>query len=55
MATNLIDLTKVNMEAFETFFPSEKPSPTERGNEKADGTKKTEDEFEIRRKLFFGN
>ena len=54
MATNLIDLTKVNMEAFEALFPSEKPSPKERGNEKADGTKKTEDEFDMRRKLFFG-
>ena len=54
MATNLIDLTKVNMEAFEALFPSEKPSPKERGNEKADGAKRTEDEFGMRRKLFFG-
>jgi hypothetical protein len=54
MATNLVDMTNVNMEAFEAFFPSEKPSPKERGKEKADGTQKTEDEFEIRRRLFFG-
>jgi hypothetical protein len=54
MATTVIDLTKLNMEALEAFFPSEKQSPKERGNEKADGTQKTEDEFEIRRKLFFG-
>jgi hypothetical protein len=37
-----------------TFFPSEKPSPKESGNEKADGAKRTEDEFGMRRKLFFG-
>jgi len=54
MATNLVDITNVKMEAFEAFFPSEKPSPKERGNEKADGAQKTEDEFEIRRRLFFG-
>jgi hypothetical protein len=42
------------MEAFEAFFPSEEPSQKERGNEKTDGTQKTEDEFEIRRRLFFG-
>ena len=54
MGTNLIDLTNVNMEAFDAFFPSEKAAPKERSNEKADVTQKTEDEFEIRRKLFFG-
>jgi len=54
MATNLIDMTTVNVAAFEDFFSSEKPSPKERGNEKADGTQKTEDEFEMRRRLFFG-
>jgi hypothetical protein len=55
MATKLIDLTKLNMETLEVLFASENPSPKERGKEKADGTQKTEDKFEIARKLFFGN
>jgi hypothetical protein len=54
MATNLIDLTKLNMEALEAFFPSEKPSPKECGNKKAERNQNAEDEFEIRRRLFFG-
>jgi hypothetical protein len=54
MATNLIDLMKVNMETFEALFPSEKPTPKARENEKAVGSEKVEDEFEIRRKLFLG-
>jgi hypothetical protein len=49
----LIDLTKLNMETLEVLFTSEKPSLKERGNVKAAGSQKTEDEFEIRRKLFF--
>ena len=54
MAAPLIDLTKVNMETLEAFFPSEDPAPKGWEKGKAEGVQKSEDEFEIRRKLFFG-
>ena len=50
---SLMDLTKLNMEALEAF-PSENPAPKECGNENADGPQRAKDEFEVRRKLFFG-
>jgi hypothetical protein len=53
MATPLLDLTKVNMETLEAFFPSENPVPKGWENGKAEEGQKSEDEFEIRRKLFF--
>jgi len=58
MASPLIDLTKLNMETLEAFFPSEKPAPKGRENGEAEAEEeegqKSEAEFEIRRKLFFG-
>jgi len=48
-----MDLTKLNLEALEAFFPPELPAPKELATEKDEGGEKTEDEFEIRRKQFF--
>lgn len=49
-----IDLTDVNRKAPETFLPRENPGPQEAATESPNGTEKTQDEFEIRRKQFFG-
>jgi hypothetical protein len=54
MASPLIDLTKLNMETLEAFFPSENPAPKGKENGNAEEGQKSEAEFEIRRKLFFG-
>ena len=53
MATEPIGLAKLNMETLEAFFPSERPTPREDAEKIAGAIQKPEDEFEIRRKLFF--
>jgi hypothetical protein len=44
-----IDLTKLNLETLEAFFPAEEPAPKK--SEEQNGN--SEDEFEMRRKRFF--
>jgi hypothetical protein len=54
MTNEPIDLTKLNAEILEALFPSENLARKESENEKAEKDEKAEDEFEIRRKSFFG-
>lgn len=49
-----VDLREVNRKALETFFPRENPGPQESASESSNGSEKALDEFEIRRKQFFG-
>ena len=48
-----IDLTNLNMETVEGL-PSENPVPEQKENKRAEGSEKIQDEFEIRRRQFFG-
>ena len=54
MTIKLVDLTKLDLEALEAFFPSEKPDPKSEDG-KADKSEKNEDEFDVRRRRFFGH
>jgi hypothetical protein len=49
-----VDLRDVNRKAPETFFPRENPDPQESASESSNRSEKAQDEFEIRRKQFFG-
>ena len=46
-------LNELNMEILEVFFPSEDSGPKGSKYAKTEEGQKPEDEFEIRRKLFF--
>ena len=49
-----IDLRKMNRKALEAFFSRENPGSQESASESSEGSEKAQDEFEIRRKQFFG-
>ena len=49
-----IDLRDVNRKAPDAFLPRGNPGPQESVSEGPSGSEKSPDEFEIRRKQFFG-